>query len=306
MKTSNNSENNGFNISPSGIKAIKIICISLTVTLCIVFIVMLINDSRDNGTMTNEDNTAATQTQDSSEDSTGNAESRQNEDKSNETSSEDTLNQNTSGEEKTSASDSGSALRPSTNDSVTSPLPQNTDTGDIAINEFGSFSGEYVEDGSNIPVENVAAVRITNRTDRFLEYAQITLMISGKKATFIVSALPPRRSAWVLEANKMTITEAENFEYIDSITSYKDNIISETDKIKLSFNGNLLKAANTTQSTLKNVTVYYRTLHSDGRFLGGITYKVTFGTLPPGESIEKIAGHYKMESSEIVRIDWQE
>ena len=55
---------------------------------------------------------------------------------------------------------------------------------------------------------------------------------------------------------------------------------------------------------LEDVFVYYRCLHTDGNFLGGVTYRVDFGTIAPGESVEVLAGHYS-DSARIVRIGWK-
>lgn len=209
-------------------------------------------------------------------------------------------------EEYISSDSSGGSAEPSKQEPLTSPLPQNTDTGEIEINEFGCFSGEYVEDGSNIPVKNVAAMRITNRSGRFLEYGKIYVTISGKEAVFTVSAIPPWKSVWILEENKTEISDTEQFNFVDSVISYKDNVVSATDKIRLSVDGDYLIAENMSGKTLENITVYYKNLHSDGRFFGGITYRVSFGTAGVGEAVKNLAGHYSTDSSEIVRIDWQE
>lgn len=177
---------------------------------------------------------------------------------------------------------------------------------DITCDELGRFSGLYVEDGSDEPIDNVAAMRVTNRSDSFLDIATITVNISGNISTFIVTGLPAKSSAWVLEANRMIIGETENFELIDCVSTFRENVISETDKIKITADGNMLTATNCSTQTLEDVFVYYRTLHTDNRFLGGITYAVSFGTLKPNESTEVLAGHYDSDSTKIVRIGWNE
>ena len=80
---------------------------------------------------------------------------------------------------------------------------------------------------------------------------------------------------------------------------------ASTDQITISSDGNMLTAVNNTSETLEGVFIYYRTLHTDGNFLGGITYRVDFGTLEPGASVETLAGHFNKETTEIVRIGWQ-
>lgn len=186
----------------------------------------------------------------------------------------------------------------------TSQTPQGKET--ITCDSFSSFTGQYVEDGSDIPVENVAAMLVTNHTDDFLDLATIEYEINGKSATFVVTGLPAGKSAWVMEKNQMTITSEADFEYINKTTAYKDGVVNETDKITLSAEGNMLTAANNTDEKLEGVFVYYKTLHTDGNYLGGITYMTTFGDLEPGEKRTELAGHYDKDKTEIVRIGWKE
>ena len=68
----------------------------------------------------------------------------------------------------------------------------------------------------------------------------------------------------------------------------------------------MLTAVNNTGEKLEGVFVYYKTLHTDGNYLGGITYMTTFGDLEPGEKKTELAGHYDKDKTEIVRIGWKE
>lgn len=176
----------------------------------------------------------------------------------------------------------------------------------IVYSNFSSFSGQYVEDGSDVPVENVAAMLVTNQTEDFLDLATIEYEINGKAAVFMVTGLPPGKSAWVMESNKMTITEDADFKYIKRTTAFKEGVIDTTNKITISAEGNMLTAVNNTDEKLEGVFVYYKTLHTDGNYLGGITYMTTFGDLAPGEKRTELAGHYDKDKTEIVRIGWKE
>lgn len=178
-------------------------------------------------------------------------------------------------------------------------------SGDLSCEDYALFSGQFVEDGRDELVNNVAAILVKNRTDRFLDFATLSFDIDGKTATFIVTGLPAGRSAWVMEATRMTATHQSEFTYLDCVTSFRDDIIVKTDKLSISADGNMLTAVNNSQQTMNNVTVYYRTVHSDGNFFGGITYVVDFGTLEPGQSAESMAGHYDGSKTEIVRISYQ-
>lgn len=177
--------------------------------------------------------------------------------------------------------------------------------GKITCDSFGRFSGQYVEDGRDELVESVAAVLITNRSNEYLEYATLTFDIDGAGANFIVTGLPAGASAWVLEAGKLVIVSGADFIYQDCVSSFRDDIIVSSDKIALKADGNMLTATNTSSETLKNVVVYYRVLHTDGNYLGGITYTANFDTLEPGASTEVLAGHYSADDCEVVRVSWE-
>lgn len=177
---------------------------------------------------------------------------------------------------------------------------------ELTIDDYALFNGQYVEDGRDELVEDVAAILVTNRSSRFLDLGTLTFDIDGKKATFVVTGLPPGRSAWVMEASRMTADHSSEFTYVSGVTSFRDQVITYTTKLTITTNGNMMTVRNNSDETLTNLVVYYRTVHTDGNFFGGITYLVSFGDLPPGTSVETLAGHFEDGSTEIVRISWQD
>lgn len=198
----------------------------------------------------------------------------------------------------------GSGNSGDSNGSATEPA-EGIASDNLTCDDFALFSGQYVEDGRDELVENVASILVTNRSGRFLDLATLTYDIDGQTATFIVTGLPPGRSAWVMEASRMTANHSSSFTYQDCVTAFRDDVVASTDKITITSNGNMLTASNNTHDTLENVCLYYRSVHTDGNFFGGITYLVSFGTLEPGASVETLAGHYVEGNSEIIRIGWQ-
>ena len=185
------------------------------------------------------------------------------------------------------------------------PITNSLDKGIISLDDYASYTGQYVEDGKNEQVSNVAAIRVTNNSDSFLDLATVTVNIDGKAASFIVTGLPAGRSAWVLEAARMTVNPNASFKLINCVTSYREGVIAKSDKVTVNAEGNVLSATNHTDEPLENVFVYYRTLHTDGYFLGGITYYMDFGTIEPGGTVSVTAGHYSEGLSEIVRVGWK-
>ena len=176
--------------------------------------------------------------------------------------------------------------------------------GEIVCKDYALFSGRFVEDGRDELVQNVAAILVKNESDQFLDLATISYDIDGKSAAFLVTGLPAGKSAWVMEITRMQASHSSVFTYKDCITSFKSDVVLETDMFSVTADGNMLTATNTSGKTLNNVCVYYRAIHDDGNYFGGITYLADFGTLAPGESLEVLAGHYAQGAAEIIRYGW--
>lgn len=187
------------------------------------------------------------------------------------------------------------------------PEPQQPEKKELLVCErTASFNGEFVEDGSNAPVENVAALLVTNTSEQFLNLGQLNYRIDGKEAKFLVRGLPAGESAWVLEASGTTVTADSVFEKGSVTTSFHADALTFVPGLEIASDGTTLQVTNTTEAAMENVTLYYKVRHTDGNYLGGIAYMVSFGTLEPGQSAQSIAGHFKEGWTDIVRISYQE
>lgn len=175
---------------------------------------------------------------------------------------------------------------------------------DLYCLEFTSYSGPFVEDGTNEQVENILAVLLENRSNEYLELATVTYDVDGETAQFVASGLPPSERAWVLETNRMPAKADSEYEFLDCQSTFRDDALFTTDKLEVEVEGNTLMLRNISKDTINNPCVYYKNLNSDGNYLGGITYMVGFDALKPGDTLKKQAGHYT-ENSRIVRYSYQ-
>ena len=176
----------------------------------------------------------------------------------------------------------------------------------IRCDQVAVYTGEFFESGKDEPVENVASMRVVNKSDKYLEYAELTYEVDGHTATFVVTGLPAGKAAWVLEKNGLQATNDSKFIYKDAVTAYRDHAVRAPEELEIKYGNKMLKVTNVTDAPLENVVIQYKVVHTDGSFLGGITYSVNFGTVQPGESIEKIAGHYVEDWTQIVRVSWMD
>lgn len=176
----------------------------------------------------------------------------------------------------------------------------------LVCDSIASFTGVFVEDGSDTPVENVVSILVTNRSDRFLDMGELVYDVEGQSARFVVTGLPPGKSAWVMESSGMVFDPDRSMLLQDTSASFREDAVSYTEDISFYFDGTMLIAVNDTDAVLENVSVCYKTLHTDGNYLGGITYMVTYDVLEPDVPAEAMAGHYTQDSTHIVRVSWQE
>jgi hypothetical protein len=184
--------------------------------------------------------------------------------------------------------------------------PQKGDFGGLICMEYSRYTGTFPEDGSGRDVENVAAILVHNSSNQFLDYATVEAVVGNQHGTFYVTGLPPGGTAWVLEKNAMTLTPDDKFE-AKSCEDYffREDAILQTDLLKVEPQGKDITVTNQSKKTLKNVCIYYKTVHEDGRYFGGITYLLAFDDLEPGQSVTKQSVHFG-SSSRIVRYSYQE
>lgn len=175
---------------------------------------------------------------------------------------------------------------------------------DLYCEEFTVFSGVFVENGKNEEVEDVAAILVENRSDAFLDRANISYKYGDEKALFVVTGLPAGEKCWVLEKNKMKVDGKHKFEFNNCTTAFNSNAIEVSEHLTTETNDNVVKVTNTSRHTLENVCVYYKNTFDDGNYFGGITYVLAFGELGPGESMEKESAHFS-DKSAIVKFSYQ-
>ena len=178
--------------------------------------------------------------------------------------------------------------------------------GGLVCLEYSRYTGSFPEDGTGRAVENVAAMLVRNSSDKFLDFAKVECRVGNQIGTFQVTGLPPGGTAWVMEESAMTLTPEDEFTAFDCEDYYfKEDAVITTDLLSVQSSGNTLTVTNQSDKTLENVCIYYKTVHEDGFYFGGITYMLSFGQLAPGGQATKQSSHFG-ENSQIVRYSFQE
>lgn len=182
--------------------------------------------------------------------------------------------------------------------------PDTTADGKLLFADYASFTGGYMEDGTGDMVENVAAVLVENLSDEYLEYASLTFEIEGKQAVFEVTGLTAGDAAWVLEKNRLQIDPDADFRFVTSSCGYLQDVTRSRWELMVTMSDGVLTARNNSEKAMHNVYVYYKRVHEDGNYFGGITYRCDIGSLESGEQKEAVAGHSSAQGCRIVKIEW--
>lgn len=186
---------------------------------------------------------------------------------------------------------------------ATAPLDY---SGRLEFTYYGSFSGKFLEDGTDEYVQNVAILLVTNISQEYLEYAVATFDINGEVAAFVATGLAPGESAWVLEKNRLQVEKDAVFTHVDDIASFTKYISPAETGVQVALGEGQLSVKNNTGKDLNNVYVYYKQVHTDGNFLGGITYRVPMGSLQSGEEASSVAMHCNVTNCRVVSITYSE
>lgn len=177
----------------------------------------------------------------------------------------------------------------------------------LTVEAVGSYSGNFLEDGSDEPTANVAAMLITNNSDKMLQIAEISFQVNEKDtAVFKVTDLPAGTSTLVLESNKREFSEEDAYTYGETATAYIEQPSLEEDKFELETEDGKITLKNKTDKSYEKVYVYYKYVQIGGEYLGGITYRTPFENVPAGGEAEAVAAHFNPESSKIMAVQIQQ
>ena len=176
---------------------------------------------------------------------------------------------------------------------------------DLTILEIGSYTGMFLEDGTDELVEDVMTIVVKNESDKDLQYTQIYLDYGHAKAQFALTNLKAGASVVVLEQNRMEkpteeLVKAET----EHIVFYEEvqNLMGDCFEVE-GLEG-MMNVKNISEEAISgDVYVYYKNVEN-GMYFGGITYRVHIeGGIGAGEIKQVGASHYMPDRCEILLVD---
>ena len=170
----------------------------------------------------------------------------------------------------------------------------------LMIEEVFSYSGAYVEDGGNAVCENICAVRLYNGSPTHYRYLRFALDIDGGRYTFAASTLFSGARMTVLCEEKLPAegTEILSSEILSSVP-FEEPPTVHTDTLEITYADGFINVKNLTDAALSNVYVYFKDTDDYG-YLGGITYRTSFGEIPPGETVQSGASNMRRATCRVV------
>lgn len=175
----------------------------------------------------------------------------------------------------------------------------------LEIVEVGSYSGQFVEDGSDEAVENIMSITLKNSSDKDLQYAVVNLNVEQEVASFAVTNLKAGAEAILLEQNRMGATDEEvQVASVDKVVFYEKAQTLKEEQFKISGQKQIVNIENVSGEAIEgDVYIYYKNVQDDA-YLGGITYRVRISDgFAVGEIKQVSTSHYMPKKCEIVLVD---
>ena len=179
----------------------------------------------------------------------------------------------------------------------------------IVLDKIYYASGYFPEDGSDDAIENVLAVKLTNNSDRSLEYLTFTLKVNEEDFRFSVATVPAKKSVYAFNLDrKIAPTKVETAVAEPGFEIYfVEEPSTKSDKLSYNIKNGTIEVTNISGTDiLSDIVVYYKATADKG-YLGGITYRFRIsGGLPAGETFSAYAPHALTHMTEIMFAQYEE
>ena len=175
----------------------------------------------------------------------------------------------------------------------------------LFIEELFSYSGKYVEDGSNVICEQIAAVRIVNDTDTSYSYLRFSVNSADKKYTFTAST--------VLADSRMTVLNEEQQSFsdnkivsceIEASALFSEEPTVYPDVFSITYIDHFINITNLTDQPIRRIYVYYKNVDAFGLF-GGITYRSYFDEIEAGQTLQNRVDNIFKDTSVVLFVTYE-
>lgn len=176
----------------------------------------------------------------------------------------------------------------------------------LVVKEIGSYSGAYVEDGSDEPVEDVMYILVKNVGAQSLQYAKLTLTGAAGEAVFEMTTLMPGESMLVLEKNRKTYAVGDGYSAVhsDNLAYFQTEPQRYEEQLWIQPLEGGLNVKNISDEAIEgNIMIYFKN-YEGGMYIGGITYTGTVKDgLEAGEIRQLMSSHFTQSKTAVVFVN---
>lgn len=179
----------------------------------------------------------------------------------------------------------------------------------VTLDKIYTATGYFPEDGSDEEIVNVLAVKLTNTSEKTLEYLAFELTVNEEVYKFAVATLPAGKSVYAFNTEQKSAPEAVTT--AECAVEYEIYFTSEPSKMAETFtyqiqNGTVVVKNISDKDIASDIVVYYKST-ANGGYLGGITYRFRIsGGLDAGKSYNAYAPHAYSHMTEIMFTSYEE
>ena len=177
---------------------------------------------------------------------------------------------------------------------------------DLEIIEIGKYSGPYVEDGTNIEVDNILMLKVKNNGKEPIQYGEIVLL--GKDvedAVFKFSTLNPNQTIAVIESEKKLYKESKKYDsaIATRVAYFQTEPKLHDDKLEIQPLDGGLNITNISDKDINGDIMIYFKNYKEEQLLGGITYRGRIeGGLKAGEIRQIMSSNFTKDNTKVMFI----
>ena len=172
----------------------------------------------------------------------------------------------------------------------------------LRITDVGSYTGMYMEDGSDEIVSGVMMIAVTNEGENAIQYAEIILPVGEKTAQFSLTTLPVGSTVILLEKNRMEYVPGSYTEATaTNVALFSEPLSLCEDQLQFQILDGAINITNISGGDITgDIVIYYKNSAADV-YYGGITYRVRLeGGMKAGEVRQIMASHFSDTGSTIM------
>lgn len=176
----------------------------------------------------------------------------------------------------------------------------------ITLMAVQSYSGKFIEDGSDELVSEVMSLIVQNNGEKDVQLIDFKLVDQeGKTYQFRITTLMPGQTLIALENERASYKENVKIvsAEVEHFAEFSEKPQMAEDVFKIESQQNLIIVTNISDKKILAARVCYKNM-IDGVYLGGITYTVSIPELLPGETVELSTKHYTKDTSQMVFVTY--